>query len=112
MYVANAGGLCVKQHKGEQMPRMDRGETGNRKYIIRVVILILYFTVSLSAAFPSLAQSDSLEEAKRLYSELVKLSQQGRYDEAIPLGERVLAIIEKVQGAEHPNTADLLFNLA
>ncbi|RUS32761.1 hypothetical protein BC938DRAFT_474383 [Jimgerdemannia flammicorona] len=33
--------------------------------------------------------------------------EQGKYDKAEPLYERVLAIREKVLGAEHPNTAFL-----
>jgi tetratricopeptide (TPR) repeat protein len=37
---------------------------------------------------------------------------QGRYEEAEPLLQRALDIVEKVRGPEHPNTATSLNNLA
>ena len=68
---------------------------------VAILMLALFFLPSAVA----LAQSDSLEEAERLNNELLKLLQQGRYDEAIPLGKQSLAIREKVLGTEHPDTA-------
>ncbi|MGA9377805.1 MAG: CHAT domain-containing tetratricopeptide repeat protein [Phormidium sp.] len=51
---------------------------------------------------PSTEQLDELEEAKRLFQQVNQLYQQGKYTEAIPLAERILATFEKVLGTEHP----------
>ena len=59
-----------------------------------------------------LAQSAELQEAEKLNQRVVELYQQGKYAEAIPLAEKVLAIREKVLGKEHPNVAISLNNLA
>ena len=37
---------------------------------------------------------------------------QGKYDEAVPLHERALAIREKALGPDHPDTGQSLNNLA
>jgi CHAT domain-containing protein/Tfp pilus assembly protein PilF len=58
------------------------------------------------------AQLDDLEEAKRLNRQVVELYEAGRYDEAIPLAERALAIREKALGAEHLAVAQSLNSLA
>jgi len=60
----------------------------------------------------STQQSAELQEAERLNQRVVELYQQGKYAEAIPLAEKALAIREKVLGAEHPDVATSLNNLA
>jgi CHAT domain-containing protein len=52
------------------------------------------------------------KEAGALSAQFTKLYQQGRYSEAIPLAQRILAISEKSLGPEHPNVATWLNNLA
>ena len=59
-----------------------------------------------------LAQSAELQEAERLNEQVEQLYEQGKYTEAIPLAEKVLAIREKVLGSEHPDVATSLNNLA
>ena len=60
-----------------------------------------------------LAQNTSaLEEAERLNNQAVQLRQQGKYAEAIPLAEQVLAICRRQLGDDHSNTATSLNNLA
>lgn len=54
----------------------------------------------------------SLEEARRLSGESRSLRQKAKYDEALPLIERALAIREKVLGPDHPAVADSLHALA
>src|SRR5262245_8006459 len=54
----------------------------------------------------------SLYEALRLKNEFLGLLHAGKYDEARPLAERVLAIREKVLGSEHQDVADALNDLA
>jgi len=58
------------------------------------------------------AQSEDLEEAKRLNERAMELLEAGQYDEAVPLAERALAIREKALGSEHPDVAASLNNLA
>ena len=59
-----------------------------------------------------LAQSAELQEAEKLNQQVMQLYRQGKYREAIPLAEKVLAIIEKILGEEHPDVATSLNNLA
>jgi CHAT domain-containing protein/Tfp pilus assembly protein PilF len=54
----------------------------------------------------------SIQEADHLSARVTELYGQGRYREAIPLAQRAQAINEKVLGAEHPQTASALNNLA
>ena len=56
--------------------------------------------------------SAQLEEAKKLEREATQLYQQGKYDEAIPLVQKILEIREKALGPDHPDVAASLNNLA
>ncbi len=60
----------------------------------------------------STPQSSELEEAKRLNQQVIQLKQQGKYNEAIPLAERVLEIQERILGENHLDVAVSLNNLA
>jgi CHAT domain-containing protein len=55
---------------------------------------------------------EKLVEAKRLNQQVLNLTQQGKYDEAIPLAQSSLAIREKVLGTDHLDVANSLNNLA
>jgi CHAT domain-containing protein/Tfp pilus assembly protein PilF len=61
---------------------------------------------------PVSGQSGDVEEAYRLNQEAVKLYQQGKYNEAEPLLKRSLDILQKALGANHPDVATSLNNLA
>jgi CHAT domain-containing protein/Tfp pilus assembly protein PilF len=54
----------------------------------------------------------ALQEARKLEGESDKLESEGKYDQALPLAERVLEIRERTLGAEAPDVADALNNLA
>ena len=69
-------------------------------------------TVAPSARLSQSGQADDLAEAERLNDEVVRLCDAGKYDEAIPIAERALAIRQKVLGPSHPDVADSLNNLA
>ena len=60
-------------------------------------------------ASPSLAQQDEVAVLSRNVSELFAA---GKFAEAVPLSQRVLAINESRLGANHPIVANSLFNLA
>jgi CHAT domain-containing protein/Tfp pilus assembly protein PilF len=53
----------------------------------------------------------ALSEALKLNTEFLRLFRAGKYDEARPLGERVLQIREKVLGLDHPDVARIVHNL-
>lgn len=65
-----------------------------------------------SASSLQRSRSDELAEAKRLHDQAITLYRAGKYDEAIPLAERALAIREKALGPDHPDVATSLDNLA
>jgi CHAT domain-containing protein len=82
-------------------------------------IVLLIAGVKLES--PSVAQTlppapnlgnEKLVEAKQLNQQVLNLIQQGKYDEAIPLAQRSLAIRENVLGTDHPDVAISLNNLA
>jgi tetratricopeptide (TPR) repeat protein len=77
-------------------------------------ILIFVITV-LSIAYigqPSFSKENDTEIAKVLNQKVFKLFNEGRYNEAIPIAEKALAIREKNLGLEHPEVATSLNNLA
>jgi CHAT domain-containing protein len=69
-------------------------------------------TLPFPARLNLLSQSDPLAEGAELHQQVVQLYQQGKYQEAIPLMERSLQIRETQLGANHPDTATSLNNLA
>src|SRR5262245_43105956 len=73
------------------------------------LIAAVTLAVSFATANSAIAQSD---EAEALHKLVIELFQAGKYGEAIPLAERVLAIREKSLGRDHPNVALALNNLA
>jgi CHAT domain-containing protein/Tfp pilus assembly protein PilF len=54
----------------------------------------------------------ALYKARKLDTEFFRLYDAGKYDQALPLVERVLEIRERVLGTEHPDVARALNNLA
>ena len=63
--------------------------------------------------FSAIAYSATTEhDANQLNERAVVLYQQGRYQEALPLYKRALAIREKTLGPDHARTALSLNNLA
>lgn len=75
---------------------------------------LLFFLVPLFLC-PVLAQSPSerlLQEAQKLDDEFQSLYHAGNFAEALPRGERVLALREQALGAEHPSLASTLLLVA
>ena len=69
-------------------------------------------TVGQVIAQVSSQDQEALAQAKRLNQQAMELYQQGKYNEAIPLAEKALAIFEKVLGENHLDVATSLNNLA
>jgi len=57
-------------------------------------------------------RSVALKEAEALNQQVNQLNKQGKYQEAIPIAQRALAIREKALGTEHPSVANSLMILA
>ena len=76
-----------------------------------VAILLLAMVASLGVDAQD-AQEGSVQTAEQLTTQVEELYRQGRYEEAIPLAERALAIREKTLAPEHPDTAAAANNLA
>ena len=77
---------------------------------MRTLPFIIAFSAFLLAwVLQAAAQSDDPDS---LLNRIDNLYEQGKYKEAIPLSEQVVAIYEKSLGPEHPDTAQSLNNLA
>ncbi|MEA5449468.1 CHAT domain-containing tetratricopeptide repeat protein [Leptolyngbya sp. CCNP1308] len=61
---------------------------------------------------PNAQIQDPLEHAEALHQQVIELYQAGRYQEAIPLAEKSLAIYREQLGERHPDVATSLNNLA
>lgn len=72
-------------------------------------LLLISFLPALSSAG---AQNPDIEEARQLNKRALELNSAGRYEAALPLAERVLALLEKARGPAHPDVAVAINNLA
>ncbi|HEY9284054.1 MAG TPA: tetratricopeptide repeat protein, partial [Pyrinomonadaceae bacterium] len=52
------------------------------------------------------------EEVRQLHGRATRLYAEGKYDEAVPLAERALAMMEKTLGPDHPGLLSVLKSLA
>ncbi|XYI00861.1 tetratricopeptide repeat protein [Sorangium sp. So ce1128] len=114
--VRNTGRRAYSAGGGTRGPRT-RAAGGQRRarwwaatgVLVLAALLVVPRGGHAQVATPS---SDALEEAERLNREVVALYGHGRFDAAISLAERVLALREKALGSEHPDVAMSLNNLA
>jgi TonB family protein len=91
-----------------------------RKLILALFVCLIPHALSAQTVNPtspapvqdsSKAQAE-LEEAAKLSESVAQLYAAGKYKEALPLAERVLALCEKVRGEEDPLVGNALNNLA
>ena len=66
------------------------------------------YEILLAEVRPATEQDRSLQEARSLVAESLRLSRAGKYRDALPLAERALEIREKILGPEHVAVAILL----
>ncbi len=83
-----------------------------RLVAVQALLLLPVVEAAGASAPASVFQSSELEEVIRLGQQAIKLYDEGRYNEAIPFGERAVELCEKKLGAEHPAVASMLNNLA
>jgi tetratricopeptide (TPR) repeat protein len=93
----------------------------NLRYRILILALFLIIAFDIKAQEKSTEtlsqaqsniQSSELKEAEQLSAQVIKLYEKGKFDEALPLAERVLFLREKVFKTEHQLVAVALRNLA
>ncbi|MEM8719517.1 MAG: tetratricopeptide repeat protein [Cyanobacteria bacterium P01_G01_bin.39] len=82
-------------------------------------IVVMTMTIILGINKPisvlsqtTVEQEQQLAEVKKIDQEIVDLFNQGKFYQAIPLAQKALEIRKKILGAEHPDVAASLNNLA
>jgi tetratricopeptide (TPR) repeat protein len=71
---------------------------------MKPLVVLLLISTALAASSPSVAQ-DSAESARQLYKQAMELYNAGRYNEAVPLCERAIAMSTSALGPEHSDVA-------
>jgi len=94
--------LGATSHSNTQAPKWKK----------RFLLLLLPILFALALAGRAPAQDSFDQDAIQLYQKAMELYSEGRYDEALPLVERALAISIKTLGTEHSNVALSLNGLA
>ena len=67
---------------------------------------------ALLVGFDSMLFAQQADEATELNKRVIELYNAGRYSDALPIAQRVLAIRERTFGRDHPSVATALNNLA
>jgi CHAT domain-containing protein/Flp pilus assembly protein TadD len=73
---------------------------------------VVTFAVTFLFGSPAIVSAQQTDEASELNKKVIELYNAGRYADAIPIAQQVLAIWEKALGRDHPNVATALNNLA
>jgi tetratricopeptide (TPR) repeat protein len=111
-FFEHAPSLLQGSHQVEQWngPRcMDKPQRLPMQMTAKGLVLLLALGLFLGKGSQAFARDD---DPRLLNEQVFKLYQQGKYQEAIPLAERLLAMEKQTIGPEHPATAASLNNLA
>jgi tetratricopeptide (TPR) repeat protein len=84
----------------------------NAPRIVRALNIIAILLVGFLLAAPHATLAQGLDEATALTQQVIELTKQGHYSEAVPLAQHALAIREKALGLDHPDVATSLNSLA
>jgi len=71
-----------------------------------------HYTIRITELRQATEKDHALQEATRLIQDVERLWNSGQYDSAFAPSRRALAIRETALGAEHPDTAEAVYNLA
>lgn len=80
--------------------------------LITTALACAAITLASPASLQSSAQSPALVEADQLSQKAVSLYAQGKYDEALLVAQRALALREQTLGPDHESVARALHNIA
>ena len=89
----------VRRKLSDKCNRLGMAVLAVKSVKVIAAVLVGFFLLMPHAA---LAQVD---EAAALNQQVMQLYSRGRYSEAIPLAQRMLAIVEKALGRDHPDVA-------
>jgi tetratricopeptide (TPR) repeat protein len=73
---------------------------------------VVVFATTFLFENPAIVSAQQTDEANELNKKVIELYNAGRYADAIPIAQQVLAIREKALGRDQPNVATSLNNLA
>lgn len=76
------------------------------------ILILLLLIVSMSIPAQTTPVSTALQEANKASSEVVKLFNQKKYDEALPIAQKIIEIREKELGKYHLSLAESWQNVA
>jgi CHAT domain-containing protein/tetratricopeptide (TPR) repeat protein len=79
---------------------------------MRLLLKTAAFAAALYFSNLSLVPAQQADDASELNKKVIELYNAGRYSDAVPIAQRVLAINEKALGRDHPDVATSLNNLA
>lgn len=82
-----------------------------KKSILFLVIALGFISISAQTDDGKANQTSAIEEVQKISLEVVKLFNEKRYDEALPIAQKVIAIRENVQGKNHVDVAPAWRNL-
>ncbi len=77
---------------------------------LRRISVVLLFTIAAIMPLPVCAQG--ADDVVSLNNQLVRLYDHGKYKEATVIAEKLLALVERKLGKEHPRTLTSVNNLA
>jgi CHAT domain-containing protein len=80
-------------------------------YLAGLVLLVILLCIPQKVSGAA-AEACESQQAEQLTQEMRALSREGKFDEAIPIGIRALAICEKLQGSEDPRVGTALIELS
>jgi CHAT domain-containing protein/Tfp pilus assembly protein PilF len=66
----------------------------------------------ICASLPSSAKDQYLPQRRALYEQMLRLSAEGKYQESIPVAEKLVALTKRAEGEDSASTAAELSNLA
>jgi CHAT domain-containing protein/Tfp pilus assembly protein PilF len=95
-------------YRGKYFSALDQQHKQIRyQYLATFLMFLLLYSLSVATT----ENDPILREARKLYQKALELRDADKYDEAIPLFERVLGIRERTLGPDHPDVADALNSL-
>src|SRR5207253_6971521 len=74
--------------------------------------MVVVFAATFFFGNPAIVSAQQTDEVNELNKKVIELYNAGRYAEAVPVAQQVLAIREKALGRDHPDVATSLNNLA
>jgi CHAT domain-containing protein/Tfp pilus assembly protein PilF len=89
-----------------------RAQIGMVRSLTKLPFVLFALGLLIFASSPSLGKDDNLNQRKALDGQISKLFAERKFQEAIPLAEKLVALTKRAKGDEDPDTAGSLRTLA